>query len=130
MESLLGLILFVIYINDLSDVVKSIIPLFTGDTKIQAPISSPHDVTLLQNNINNMAGCSDTWLLNFHSKKCYVLTIGKQQTQNAKRYTLKENELGNTLMKKMSRNENSIRKSGVVSGRVKYSFKFETTSLL
>ena len=45
-------------------------------------------------------GLFDTWLLNLHPDKCHILTIGKQQAQIERKYTLNENELVNILEEK------------------------------
>ena len=75
--SVLGPILFVLYINDLLDNIKSEGLLFADDKKIFAHIKSREDALILQNDINLLEKWSRMWLLNFHPNKCHVLTLGK-----------------------------------------------------
>lgn len=74
--SVLGPILFVIYINDLPDVVKSKIYLFADDTKLLSKIQSKDDSLYLQEDINALGKWSNDWLLKFNLDKCHVLTLG------------------------------------------------------
>ena len=88
----LGLILFVIYINDLPDNLKSECYMFADDTKVFKDISDIEDNKILQNDMQELKNWSDTWLLRFHPDKCKVLSAGKQTTQQYK-YTLYNTEL-------------------------------------
>ena len=74
--SILGPILFVLFINDLPDCVSSDSLLFADDTKIFSEITCDHDSLQLQNDLNSLQSWSDKWLLNFHPDKCKVLTLG------------------------------------------------------
>ena len=75
--SVLGPILFVIYINDLPEVVKCGTYLFADDTKIFRQITTKEDALQLQSDINSLEQWSQKWLLTFHPKKCHVLMLGK-----------------------------------------------------
>lgn len=77
--SVLGPILFVIYINDLPDVVNSNTFLFADDTKLFSCIKSYEDSINLQQDITALENWSKKWLLTFHPSKCHVLTLGKHQ---------------------------------------------------
>ena len=92
--SVLGPLLFVIYINDLPDAVTSQIYLFADDTKIFNKVDSLQDALQIQNDINSLETWSNTWLLKFHPDKCHVLSLGKGKNINQKyKYTLGEVEL-------------------------------------
>ena len=52
--SVLGPILFVIFINDLPEVVNSMMYLFSDDTKLMKEIQSAQDVVVLQNDVSEM----------------------------------------------------------------------------
>ena len=64
--SVLGPILFVIYINDLPDTVESDSYLFTDDTKIFSIIKGEDDKEILQDDLTKLEEWSDKWLLKFH----------------------------------------------------------------
>ena len=86
--SVLGPLLFVIYINELPKTVKSTIYLFADDTKIFRSINDQNDVKILQEDLNTLQDWSDTWLLKFHPDKCKRMTIGKQNEHTQVTYTL------------------------------------------
>ena len=92
--SVLGPILFVIYINDLPDVVKSKIYLFADDTKVLNKIKTMDDSLSLQEDINALGEWSKDWLLQFNLDKCHVLTLGKHENiVHAHNYHLNNHEL-------------------------------------
>ena len=80
--SVLGPLLFLLYINDLPYNITSETFLFADDTKVFRKISSDNDQELLQQDLNRLCGWSKTWLLEFNASKCKTLTIGKQKYMN------------------------------------------------
>ena len=80
--SVLGPLLFVIYINDLPDAVDSFAYLFADDTKLFSKITKEEDVISLQRDLNILQDWSANWLLNFHPDKCKLLTIGARKTHS------------------------------------------------
>ena len=77
--SILGPVLFVVYINDLPDKVTrdSVLYMFADDTKLSRAILDISDAEILQQDIDNMDECSREWLMDFHPLKCKVLKMGK-----------------------------------------------------
>ena len=75
-SSVLGPVLFLIYINDLPDYVKSSYKIFADDTKIYAKVGNMADVERIQKDIDELVGWSRTWLLNFNAGKCKVMHVG------------------------------------------------------
>ncbi len=71
--SMLGPILFLIYINDLPKVVLSKLKLFADDSKINREIHSIDDCNELKNDLNSL--WNDTWRLKFNAGKCVVLSL-------------------------------------------------------
>ena len=87
--SVLGPLLFVIYINDLPDKVLSALLLFADDTKIFKEVNSISDSLLIQKDIDTLEDWSKDWLLCFHPDKCHVLTLGKfENIKHAHPYSL------------------------------------------
>ena len=83
--SILGLFLFLIYINDLSSSVKhskTFLLNFTDDTKCLRPICSPHDCILLQSDLDVLSLWSTDWKLKLNETKCSKLSISSHTTSN------------------------------------------------
>ena len=80
--SVLGPLLFVIFINDLPDQVKSDMFLFADDTKIFRRISTKQDEVILQEDINEMMKWADQWQLEFHPDKCVKMSINNKELEN------------------------------------------------
>ena len=58
--SVLGPILFTIYINDLPDALENMIKLFADDTKVFATVNNEEDKNSLQGDIDKLMNWSDT----------------------------------------------------------------------
>ena len=76
--SVLGPLLFLIYINDLPDGIMSTIYMYADNTKLYREIKSHEDHQILQNDLTKLCIWSKKWLLKFHPKKCSCLSIGKE----------------------------------------------------
>ena len=70
--SILCLLLFIIYINDL---VGSVCKLFADDCKLYRNIESEADMMELQEDIERLCKWSRDWLLGFDIKKCKVISF-------------------------------------------------------
>ena len=73
--SVLGPILFTIFINDIPSGIKSYMKIFADDTKIYNDIRNS---TVLQNDLDKLVGWSKKWLLPFNIEKCKVIHYGKK----------------------------------------------------
>ena len=69
--SVLGPLLFLIFVNDRPQWIKNQIRLFADDTEIWRKFTSLEDKLL-----DELLEWSDTWKLNFNPDKCYVMHIG------------------------------------------------------
>ena len=99
--SVLGPILFVIFINDLPDSIVSGSFLFADDTKLFRTIRSRDDTTVLQSDLDHLMDWSSKWLLKFNASKCHVLTIGAfENIVCAHRYTMGDLELEHVFEEK------------------------------
>ena len=75
-SSVLGPVLFVIFINDLPDAVTSTTKIFADDTKLFRAIRGPEDREKLQDDLNQLVKWSEKWQLGFNENKCKVLHLG------------------------------------------------------
>ena len=79
--SVLGPLLFVLYINDMPDNITSPIYLFADDTKMFTNSSSQHNIEQLQQDLDKLLDWSKNWLLKFHPQKCKVLDINNHDRE-------------------------------------------------
>ena len=92
--SVLGPLLFVLYVNDLPDVVQCSVQMFADDTKIYRPVRNPSDAEHLQADINAAVDWSRKWQLSFNTEKCKVLHIGRVNECHA--YSMGDSQLEKT----------------------------------
>ena len=81
--SVLGPILFTIFINDMPQVVKSLMKLFTDDAKIVKAIESMNDISTIQEDIQKHLHWSFIWQLPLNLTKCKCLHYGKKQPMSS-----------------------------------------------
>ena len=74
--SVLGPVLFIIFINDLPEVDKCYCKIFADDTKLYKAISCSHDQQMLQLDLFQCYDWSDDWLLLFNVLKCKCVQYG------------------------------------------------------
>ena len=79
--SVLGPILFIIYINDLNFGIRNWILKFADDTKIFSRINNSLDSERLQSDLLQLTRWSEEWQMLFNVNKCKVMHIGKQNQQ-------------------------------------------------
>ncbi len=77
--SVLGPLLFILYINDLPDTVESLAHIFADDTKLHRHIKSESDCWILQEDLDHLQAWSNKWLLRFNAVKCEVLRLGNSK---------------------------------------------------
>ena len=89
--SVLGPVLFVVYINTIVDVIEhSDSFLFADDTKMSKGIFDPGHNMLLQEDIDNISRWSDSSLLRFHPDKMAAMRISKKHSDlGPPRYEMK-----------------------------------------
>ena len=95
--SVLGPVLFVIFINDMPESVKSDVFLYADDTKLFREINSESDADTIQEDLDHLYTWSEKWLLKFHPDKCKALPIfNPRKDHNKRQYTVQSYEGGRT----------------------------------
>jgi hypothetical protein len=74
--TVLGPLLFLIYINDLPDKLQSKSRLFADDCLVYREISNPADTQVLEQDLKQLEVWQDKWLMQFNPKKCSTVTFG------------------------------------------------------
>ena len=94
--SVLGPCLFLAYINDLPDSVKSKVRLFADDTIMYLTVKSTTDANILQNDLHALEQWEQDWSMEFNSDKCEVLRISRKRNPVIFPYKLHKKELNVT----------------------------------
>jgi len=76
--SVLGPLLFLLYINDLPSSVSSSVKLYADDTLIYRIINTTEDISMLQRDLNILSEWASKWLMCFNPTKCVHLTITRK----------------------------------------------------
>lgn len=74
--SVLGPLLFLIFVNELPEWIATSMKMFADDTKIWTVIDKGEDSKILQEDLDKLVRWSETWLLKFNVEKCKVMHIG------------------------------------------------------
>ena len=74
--SVLGPILFVIFINDLLDTAKNVGKLYADDSKILSVVSNTNEINEMQRDINRIVKWTIEWDMHLHCTKCKIMHHG------------------------------------------------------
>ena len=77
--SVLGPLLFVVFINDITNIINSICKLFADDTKLLRAIKDDTDSVKLQQDIDSLVELANKWSLKFIQQECKVMILGNGQ---------------------------------------------------
>ena len=86
--SVLGPCLFLMYINDMPDMIESNIRLFADDTIIYLTVTNQTDCQALQADLIKLEIWESEWLMAFNPDKCGVIRITNKKKHNLFNYTL------------------------------------------
>jgi hypothetical protein len=80
--SVIGPLLFVLYINDLPNWLTNVSKLYADDTKILSEMVTDDCVQKLQHDLDNAFKWTQDWLLKFNIDKCVVMHYGHNNKKN------------------------------------------------
>ena len=86
--SVLGPLLFLLYINDIGQSIKSEIRLFADDCILYREIIYDKDISILQKDIDSMHNWSVKWQMNFNANKCHILFMSRKNNKITNTYNL------------------------------------------
>ena len=87
--TVIGPILFLIYINDIQRGISSKMRLFADDSIIYREIRNNTDHTTLSDNLHRLDQWAEEWQMFFKPEKCYVMNITNKHTTSRHQYKLK-----------------------------------------
>ena len=79
--SVLGPLLFTIFINDLSDIVKNECRLYADESKLIGLIEKEEDIEIIQKDTDSMQKWTKTWQISFNYDKFKVMHFGKKNKE-------------------------------------------------
>ena len=138
--SVLGPLLFVIFINDLPEACSSICKLYADDTKLMSSVHRPGLVDILQKDLDSLVEWSSKWLMNFNLEKCVVMHLGADNERHEYKMgghvlatTNKERDLGIIMTNDLKSTEQVKRASSratMVACRIKNTFTYFSLELV
>jgi hypothetical protein len=91
--TVLGPVLFLLFINDLPTVIDSQCKLFADDLVVYRQVRDQEDVQALQRDMNSLEKWESTWGMKFHPDKCEHITITRKRKPLVSSYTLRGHPL-------------------------------------
>jgi hypothetical protein len=79
--SVLGPILFLIFIDDIDVGVRNLLLKFADDTKLMGRMGGPEDVSKLQGDIDALVEWAQKWMMRFNIDKCKIVHVGRNNVQ-------------------------------------------------
>ena len=96
--SVLGPLLFLIFINDLDENILSSLKKFADDTKLFREINCNNDCQTLQDDVDKLIGWSEEWNMLFNVEKCSVMHLGRQNDKHV--YNMGSSEIKSITVEK------------------------------
>ena len=91
--TVLGPLLFLIYINDMANAVTSDISLFADDALLYRNITNWEEASKLQCDLDSLVQWEQQWSMEFHPQKCKVLRITNKRKIIAAQYHIHNTDL-------------------------------------
>lgn len=86
--SILGPLLFLVYVNDLPTAVNNNVVLFADDSKLCNEINCEDDAKNLQSDLDTLSVWSKQWSLRYNSSKCEALSITRKKSPITYQYEM------------------------------------------
>jgi len=77
--SVLGALLFLVYINDLDAGLINELLKFADDTKVFGKVTDGSDRESIQEDLNRLVNWADRWKMEFNVKKCKLIHFGREK---------------------------------------------------
>ena len=134
--SVLGPLLFLLYVNDIPEIVLSMLYLFADDNKVWKEITCKKDKEILQHDLDKIYQWSKIWLMNIHPEKSAHIHIGQEMDIPQFEYTIgpmivnystAEKDLGVTIDNNLNFGEHiidKITKANKMAGWIRRSFQY------
>ena len=136
--SVIGPILFVMFINDMPDGISNFVSLFADDTKLFGRSSTRSDVDSMQRDLQPLQAWSEQWNLRFNEAKCQTLYLGRNNNKNIYKMgseqdpvelkeTTAEKDLGITIDNDLSFSKHitlAVKKANQLVGMIRRTFTF------
>ena len=91
--TVLGPILFLLYINDLPEAVTSKVRLFADDAILYRKINGQDDMDRLQDDLTKLAQWEEDWSMSFNPEKCNSIRFTRSKNPFNKTYSLHDVDL-------------------------------------
>ena len=91
--TVLGPLLFLLYINDIDQDIQSTVRLFADDCILYREINNASDAQILQDDINKFQAWASAWQMKFNSSKCHIMSITRKRNKFVAKYNLGESQL-------------------------------------
>ena len=88
--SVLGPLLFLLFVNDLPDWIISSMIMFADDIKLWRIIKTTNDSQILQRDLDALMNWSNKYLLKFNPQKCKLVCIGQSGSAHREYYLQEE----------------------------------------
>ena len=138
--TVLGGILFSLYVNDIDEGVLAFLRKFVDDTKMASIIENEEDAMALQRDIDTMVEWSRKWAMVFNVGKCKVLHIGRRNKKFEYKMgdailgeTTEEKDLGiwiSSDLKYGTQCERAAKAANSALGLISRSFHYRSKSVL
>ena len=96
--SVLGPLLFLLFVNDMPGVVRCPLMMFADDTKLYSEVATPRAASNLQSDLEALVSWADVWQLPFNEAKCKAMHIGSRNQNH--QYVMRDTELSVTEVEK------------------------------